>query len=348
MCIAGTSRIMHAMNLRLAPGARFAGAPAGTPGSARVGTLVGALAVVLLTAPAEAQRAGERSAETVPGTEISMAFVYLPRGGVSLGSVADEPGRDDDEGPVRTASVGPLWVGIHEVTDEAYAAFRNPREPLPPGIDAVTHPSTPYEDPAHGMGGGDRPAVGMTREGALRFARWLSLHTGRLYRLPTEAEWEYVCRAEGLDARPLAEHAWTAENAGGRLHEVGALAAGAHGVHDLLGNAAEWTLDPYRADFYAGLPADTPASDPRAGAPATGRGVVRGGSFAEGAGAARCAAREPEQGAWKRRDPQVPKSRWWNTDAPHVGFRLVRDARARTLDEVRAWWNDVIPPDQER
>lgn len=327
LCVGGSNRIMNAMRRRLAAAS--------------------ALCALLHAPPASGQEIGSRATESVPGTDVTLAFVYLPGGAFSLGSSPDQPGRDDDEGPVRSVRVGGFWLGIHEVPDEAYAAFRNPTETLPDGVDAVTHPSTPYEDPAHGMGGNGRPAVGMTRLAALHFARWLSLHTGRLYRLPTEAEWEYACRTAGLDEAPLDEHAWTAANAGGRLHEVGGLDAGMHGVYDLLGNAAEWTLDPYREDFYATLPADGTAVDPRSGAPGAARGVVRGGSYLDAPADVRCAAREPERAAWKRRDPQVPKSRWWNTDAPHVGFRLVREARNRSPDEVRAWWNEVLPPDQE-
>ena len=94
--------------------------------------------------------------------------------------------------------------------------------------------------------------------------------------------------------------------------------------------------------IYASLAADGTALNPRSGTPGSGRGVVRGGSFTDGPEAVRCADRQPEQTAWKRRDPQVPKSRWWNTDAPHVGFRLVREAGDFTMDEIRAWWNEVL------
>ena len=76
-----------------------------------------------------------------------------------------------------------------------------------------------------------------------------------------------------------------------------------------------------------------------------GRGVrhtVRGGAFDDEAQALRCAARLASTAAWQRRDPQLPKSRWWNTDSPHVGFRLVRPAGEMTPEEIRAFWDDLV------
>jgi formylglycine-generating enzyme required for sulfatase activity len=297
--------------------------------------------VALLAAPLVGQDPGVRFVDTVPGTDVTFATVFLAGGTFQLGSPDDEAGRDDDEGPVRQVRVEGFWIGVHEVTHDAFGAFRDPARDLPPGIDALTHPTTPYEDPAHGMGGEGRPAVGMTRLAALHYARWLSLGTGRFYRLPTEAEWEYACRS-GASGVPLEERAWFTDNAGGRLRPVGTRAPDGHGAHDLTGNAAEWTLDPYEADFYERLPAGEVTKAPRSGPAGTGRGLARGGSYQDGARALRCADRQPEAAAWKARDPQIPKSRWWNTDAPHVGFRLVRPAGEYTLDEIRAWWNEVL------
>ena len=68
--------------------------------------------------------------------------------------------------------------------------------------------------------------------------------------------------------------------------------------------------------------------------------IVRGGGFDDPL--LRCRDRLPEQAAWKRRDPQIPKSPWWNTDSPHVGFRLVSPVEELTLDEIRAYWNDLL------
>ena len=318
----------------------------------------GALAALCVPASLLAQTAadgpGRRAVDTIPGTGVVLETAWVPGGTFLLGSPDDEPGRDEDEGPRRSVSVEPFWMGVHEVTHDAYALFRHRRLDgdeaaggLPFDADAVTRPSPPYDDPAHGMGRDGHPAVGMTREAALRFARWLSFKTGRLWRLPTEAEWEWACRAgtDGPWSFPAAEadaHAWHDGNSDGAYHPVGTRAPNPWGLHDLHGNVAEWTSDPYSDDFYARLEDDAVTASPRSGDAGRGRGVVRGGAFDDALEALRCADRQPESTAWKRRDPQVPKSRWWNTDSPHVGFRLVRPAGERSPEEIRAWWDGVL------
>jgi len=313
---------------------------------------------------AQTLQAGEPVTRTIPGTTVSFDMVLLPGGSFRIGSPLDEPGRDEDEGPQRKLTLGPFWMGTTEVTHEMFSVFRDrsldddvradPDHPF--DADAVTRPSPPYEDPAHGMGGAGRPATGMTRAAALHFARWISEKTGRLYRLPTEVEWEYACRA-GLDdafglgvayqddaesiTNLLLERAWFDANSDGSLRDVGTRAPNRWGLHDMRGNAAEWTLQPYAADRYASL-SDGPAAG---GEPATstrGRGVVRGGAFDDDLRHLRCADRFEETSAWKRRDPQVPKSRWWNTDSPHVGLRLVSPERAWSTAEITAYWDAIL------
>lgn len=311
-----------------------------------------------LAAQTAGQTAGETLTLTVPGTDVSYALAWVPGGRFTLGSPDDEPGRDADEGPRRRVTVDGFWMGVTEVTFDLYALFRDETRDTPVGADGepfpvemITRPSPPYEDPTHGMSAPGRPMTGMTRPAAMHFARWLSEKTGRLFRLPTEAEWEYACRAGhqdaytfGDDPADLEAHAWYEANAGGTLHEVGAKEANAFGLHDLHGNAAEWTMDRYDRNFYADLPGDGSAVNPRTEASTRGLGVVRGGSFQDGAEELRCAARYPETTRWKRRDPQMPKSRWWNTDAPHVGFRLVSPPETYTLDQIRAYWDAILGP----
>ena len=263
-------------------------------GSAPLSFFVG----LLVAAPGLfAQQAGDERSWGIPGTEVSFSAVYVP----------GDP---------------PLWVGTHEVTGAEYAVFRRPRLDSPatadPGrtldVDAVTRPSPPYEDPAHGLGAPDRPATGMTRLAALRYAHWLSLKTGRLWRLPTEPEWERACRAGGTGVpEDAAEAAWFIGNSAERLHAVGTREPNAWGLYDMLGNAAEWT-DPSR--------------------------VARGGAFDDDM--PDCSTREAATPAWKARDPQIPKSRWWNTDSQHVGFRLVTPDREYTLAEIEAWFVDAF------
>jgi formylglycine-generating enzyme required for sulfatase activity len=283
-----------------------------------------------------------------------MAFV--PGGTFQLGSPLDEPGREDDEGPQRGVRVSAFWMGVHEVTHDEFALFRHRRLDADVGLaddgpfdaDAVTRPSPPYEDPTHGMGQEGNPAVGMTRLAALHYARWLSEKTGRLYRLPTEAEWEYACEAGrggvfgfGDDPRQLERYSWVETNSVGTYHPGGLKEPNPWGLRDMHGNVAEWVMDEYDAASYETLAGDLP-QDPMAGRANRGRGVVRGGAFDDGPDRVRCAERFPETSAWKRRDPQVPKSRWWNTDSPHVGFRLVSPARAYGMDDIRAYWAALL------
>ena len=315
---------------------------------------------------AQTVQAGEPMTQTIPGTTVSFDMVLLPGGSFVIGSPLDEPGRDEDEGPRRTLNLGPFWMGTTEVTHEVFSIFRDRRldddmraDPaLPFDADAVTRPSPPYEDPAHGMGGPGRPATGMTRVAALHFARWLSEKTGRLYRLPTEIEWEYACRAGHDDAfglelgtahrdnlesimTLLSERAWFDANSNGSLRDVGTRASNGWGLHDLLGNAAEWTLQPYDAEHYASL-GDGSVEGTEPGTSTRGRGVVRGGAFDDDLHRLRCADRFEETSAWKRRDPQVPKSRWWNTDSPHVGIRLVSPERPWSTAEITAYWDGIL------
>ena len=302
-----------------------------------------------------APQSPETFGQRIPGTDVTLTMVYVTGGSFAMGSPEDEPGRDADEGPQRTVMLDPFWIGIHEVTHEQFSIYRYrsldseaaATTGQPFDVDAVSRPSPPYEDPAHGMGGDDHPASGMTQWAALQYARWLSLKTGRLYRLPTEAEWEYACRAGTVTAFPFGEtpetldaYAWYAANSRDRVQPVGQKSANGWGVRDMLGNVAEWTLDQYGAAAYATWPdsVHAPWTRPTSEHPRT----VRGGAFDDEPEALRCADRLESTLRWKRRDPQLPKSRWWNTDSPHVGFRLVTPDRPFTIEEIRSFWADVL------
>ncbi len=279
---------------------------------------------------------------TIPGTDIAFHLVRLPGGAFDQGT-ADATVGDDDERPLRTVELSPFWIGIHEVTHDEYEVFRFrglDDHIGEPGIDfdadGVSRPTPPYEDPAHGLGKEGHPATGMTRRAALEYARWLSLKTGRLFRLPTEAEWEYACLAGASGAGT----AWTDHQSSGAHQRVGETTPNGWGLFDMQGNVSEWVLDSYDDQAYAVLSDPQPAADPVAGNPPRGRGIVRGGGFDDPL--LRCADRLPEQAAWKRRDPQIPKSPWWNTDSPHVGFRLVSPDEDLTLDQISNYWKDLL------
>ena len=320
-----------------------------------------ALIAVIALIPGLAPRSGDaQSVETfvqeIPGTNVSVIMALAPGGTFAMGSPPDEMGRDGDEGPQRTVTLDAFWIGIHELTYDQFAAFRYRRldsdltdlEGVRIDVDAVSRPTPPYEDPAHGMGLGDHPATGMTQWAALQYARWLSLKTGRLYRLPTEAEWEYACRAGstdpfsfGDDPERLSDYAWYTANSGDVFHEVGQRNPDAWGLFDMMGNVAEWTLDQYDEAFYETLspePIQSPWVRPTTEHPRT----VRGGTYGDDANELRCANRLASTLRWKRRDPQLPKSRWWNTDSPHVGFRLVSPNRDFTIEEIETYFRDLL------
>ncbi len=297
----------------------------------------------------------ETDTVTIPGTEVSFTMALIPGGTSIMGSPDDEAGRDDDEGPRRAVTVEPFWMGTHEVAYEAFAIFRyrdrDSDATMAPGFsfsaDAVARPSPPYEDPAHGMGNQGFPAAGMTQWGALHYARWLSNKTGQFYRLPTEAEWEFACRAGsttaysfGGDPAELGDYAWHYGNSDEVYHHIGQKEPNAWGLYDMHGNVSEWTLDQYDAAFYASLPeeAASPWAQPTRLHPRT----VRGGAYDDDPEALRCAARLESNLNWKHRDPQIPKSFWWNTDSPFVGFRLIRPANPPTPEDIEAFWMMVL------
>lgn len=213
-------------------------------------------------------------------------------------------------------SVSAFWMGKTEVTWDEYDLYRSdtatpvgPREgEKPVAADAVTRPTPPYADESFGYGKGKSPVLSITMHAAMEYARWLSEKTGKRYRLPTEAEWEYACRAGQADPGPPAEQAWTADNSNDQPHQVATKKPNAWGLFDMLGNVGEWVLGRERADAYTTRYPD----------------VVRGGSFDEDAKTVTCATRRLSDKSWSRRDPQRPQSIWFHTNATFVGFRLVR------------------------
>ena len=143
----------------------------------------------------------------IPSTGATFAMVPIPSGRFLMGSPPDEPNRREDEGPQREVEVAPFWMGKFEVTWDLYWPYmlseikRNKfgsAESLPDDATfamLVSAPTNPYLDPTFGMGKEGYPAIMMTHHAACKFCQWLSAQTGHYYRLPTEAEWEYACRA---------------------------------------------------------------------------------------------------------------------------------------------------------
>ena len=294
---------------------------------------LGSWAVAAAAPPAEMKP----YTETIKGTKVTFDMVPIPGGSFRMGSPAKEKGRKKDEGPEREVTVRPFYMGKHEVTWDAYHLFLDLgiKQALAGGEDdkpdAITYPTPPYADETFGLGRGKSPNIAVTWHAAAEFARWISSKTGKTYRLPTEAEWEYACRAGARTAYSfgdaparLGEHAWFAGNSGKKPHVTGEKAANAFGLHDMHGNVSEWVIDRYAPDFYAKPP--TPGASLPINLPGDARypHVVRGGSWKEKAPALRCAARRFSEKIWSKQDPQTPQSIWWHTEATEVGFRLVQ------------------------
>ncbi|MEM6319040.1 MAG: formylglycine-generating enzyme family protein [Bacteroidota bacterium] len=292
----------------------------------------------------------------IPATDVTFKLALIPGGQFMMGSPEAEASREADEGPQLEVAVDSFYMGIHEVTFDEFIIFREKElDKAPEGrtdwnSDAIARPSPPYEDPTFGMGKEGYPAVSMTQFSALQYCKWLSDKTGDFYRLPTEAEWEYACRAGsqttyyyGDDTELLDDYAWYYDNSDEKYHKVGSKKPNDWGLYDMLGNVSEWTLDQYQKDAYTTIAEKmanevNPWIQPTRLHPRT----VRGGSWDDDKEDHRCAARIRSSGKWKERDPQIPKSYWWNTDSPFVGFRVVRPYNQPSAEEQAAFWSLVL------
>lgn len=283
--------------------------------------------------------------QSVPGTSLTFQLVTIPAGNALIGSPATEPGRDADEGPQKQVNISAFWMGAYEVTyDEYNTFFQDQSYTQNIDADAITRPSQPYIDFTLGMGKqGGYPANSMQQYGALMYCRWLYKKTGVFFRLPTEAEWEYACRAGstkkyffGDNETALEQYAWYAKNSGHKYHKVGELKPNPWGLYDILGNVGEWTLDQYDEHYFdsVGNNGKDPVITPTKRYPRT----VRGGTYKDEAKELRPANRLMSDPVWNRRDPQIPRSKWWNADAPFIGFRIVRPYRQPTNEEAEAFF----------
>ncbi len=255
--------------------------------------------------------------EPVPGLRDPLAdgspgpaMVWLPGGTFRMGQ-DDSP--HEDEKPVHEVEVNGFSIGQYPVTFAEYDRFCE---------------ATGREQPGDSWWGrGVRPVINVSWEDATAYCKWLSERTGARYRLPTEAEWEYACRASseakycfGDDEEQLGKYAWYLKNAGGKTHPVGEKQANAWGLHDVHGNVLEWVQDWYTNDYYRRSPRENPTG------PESGSGrVVRGGSWDLDTGSCRSAVRY-----------------WDGPGSRHgvLGFRLARTGSwpsdALTLTRQRA------------
>ena len=274
-----------------------------------------------------------------------------------MGSPLNEKNRLADEGPVHKVQLDSFWTAKYETTWDLYNLFmsRNLDELQPAfnsknevniDIDAVSGATTPYVEMSFGMGTDGFPAISMTQLAAKKFCQWLSAITGNFYRLPTEAEWEYACRAGsekaysfGDDPKELNKYAWFKDNSSNKYHKVGQKLPNNWGLHDMHGNVSEWTLDAYNTTTYLKASqsiSKNPIVKPIKLYPR----VVRGGSWKSSYYRLRSASRQASSKQWKKQDPQIPRSKWWHTDAQFVGFRVVRPYITPTIEEQNEYWNN--------
>jgi formylglycine-generating enzyme required for sulfatase activity len=264
---------------------------------------------------------------TIPKTTVSYAMVPIAAGDFRMGS--------------RKVHVDAFWMQAHEVTWDEYRLFMFASQAgeivhKDETVDGVSRPTRPYVEMSFGMGINGFPAISMTQHAANKYAEWLSAKTGEFYRLPTEAEWEYACRAGGPDPTPLGDYAWYAANSKDGYHLVATKKPNAWGLYDMLGNVMEWTLDQY-APYKPG-----DAVNPWVVATALYPHAVRGGSWNDAADMVSCSARVASDPSWKQQDPQLPKSIWYETDAQWLGFRLVRPAKIPATEEMYKYWNSGV------
>ncbi|MDZ7362695.1 MAG: formylglycine-generating enzyme family protein [candidate division KSB1 bacterium] len=173
--------------------------------------------------------------ETIPGTSVKFEMIPLAAGAITINNT--------------TVEIKPLWIGKTEVTWDEYDiyAFKlDEKENQKIGeLDAIARPTKPYGAPDRGFGHQGYPALSMTFHTAQEYCRWLSAKTGKKYRLPTEAEWEYACRAgetEKISPASLDQRAWFWDNAEDKTHPVATKQPNKWGLCDMLGNAAEWVV----------------------------------------------------------------------------------------------------------
>ncbi len=229
------------------------------------------------------------AAETPPAVtnSLGMRMVLVPAGSFVMGSPPGAPLRQAEETTRRVTLTRAFRISATEVTQKQWLVLMPNRSP---------------------QVGDDLPVTSVTWTEGQEFCQKVSRKEGVLYRLPTEAEWEYACRAGSavlaVAGPDLGDVAWYADNSEGTTHAVGQKRPNPWGLHDVLGNVAEWTLDVYEA-----YPSREEEKDPKG--PVTGtKRVVRGGSWRGFPPALRCAARTGNPESYQ---------------LPHVGLRVVQE-----------------------
>jgi formylglycine-generating enzyme required for sulfatase activity len=297
--------------------------------------------------------------EFIPGSSVSFDMVAVPEGFFTIGSPEKEKMRKEDEGPQGRIKVSKFFMGKAEVSWDEYMAFfsqtgaEGKSETSSSGsedVDGITGATPPWGAPDQGWGKGSRPAITMTHHAAVVYCQWLSQVTGKKYRLPTEAEWEYACRGGtdtpyffegtakdytsegffkkifGADTSIISGYTTYAGNSPNKTRTPLDVKPNPFGLLNMVGNVAEFCSDWYSPDTYKAYPSiESGKATLNPKGPTTGtEHVIRGGAYWSDAKDLRSASRDKTQhDAWLVTDPQIPKSIWWYSDSRHVGFRVV-------------------------
>ena len=300
--------------------------------------------------------------DEIPGTGVKFEMVPIPGGEFVMGSPEAEKGFNANEGPQHKVKIAPFWMAKTETTWNCYTLFmykeeekmvmklRGFKPELNAVSDAVARPTTPYVEMSFGMGTDGFPAISMTQHAANIYCKWLTAKTGHYYRLPTEAEWEYACRAGtttaysfGDDPAMLDDFAWHDGNSNFKYQKVGTKKPNPWGLYDMHGNVSEWTTDQFIPDVY-GTIKDLVSNPFRYGKSLYPR-TARGGSWMDKPEKLRSAQRIASTPDWKFQDPQLPKSIWYHTDAQFLGFRVVRPLIIPSSEEMHKYWTTEGEPD---
>lgn len=246
----------------------------------------------------------------IPGTKLKFDLVSLPGGKAKLGKL-------------REVELRPFKIGTHELSWAEFKAFRFPSDPR--HLDGVTRPT--IADSYFGDAGipkeflnDERPLTNVRWHSAIMYCEWLSKKTGRVFRLPTETEWEYAARAgsEGDLAEALDDQAWHRGNSQKSTHPGGQKKPNAYGVYDMIGNVWEYALEPYHGQDYGP--------------------VVRGGCWSSVPRELAFSYRQPIPVKWYEEDTNDPRSVWWLTaSSVSVGVRVVCVADADDLADREAY-----------
>lgn len=312
------------------------------------------VALIILTFVVNAQNNGSQQDfkaydQKVPGSQFNIKMVPIPAGSFTMGAGVNDKAKQPDESPAKKVNIEAFWMGAYEVTHDIFDIFfRDEATSVGSAVDAVTRPTPQYIDLSWGMGKtGGFPVNSMSQDAAMMFCKWLYKKTGVFYRLPSEAEWEYACRAGstttypfGDDVKELGKYAWYKGNSKSKYQKVGQKQPNAWGLYDILGNVSEWTLDQYDERYFDKFSdnASQPVIAPAKRYPKS----IRGGSYLDGAELLRSSSRQHSEPSWNKRDPQIPKSRWWLTDAMFVGFRIIRPVKQPSAEEAEAFYNKYL------